>query len=118
MRSGAGLKGNSDDEKGKRVDRTARFTGTSGGTPFGGAALSQQLGTQAGQPRFRNKQLRKSPPSNDHQLNGIISRGRPTFASGALADETWRDPTSDGNGTYNKRMSELYQTVCFHPSSY
>lgn len=114
MRAPASFKSNSDDENNKRAGRKVRFTGGSGGAPLDAGPPSYQPKTQAGRAGFRNKQIRNNQtPNNTLQSNGVFG-GAPTTASAApVANQDWRDPTAEGNGTYNKRMSELYQTVCF-----
>jgi len=113
IRAAASSKGNSDDENHKRAGRKVRFNGSSGSAPFAAAAPSYQPKNQAGQPSFRNKQIRNNhTPNNTHGPNGV-SNGAPATASTPLTNQAWRDPTIEGHLTYNKRMSELYQTVCF-----
>ena len=114
-RAAASPRSNSDDENNRRAGRKVRFTGTSGGAPVGAVAPTSQPKTQAGPPSFHDKLLRNDQfPNNTHQANGLSSNAL-ARAEGALADKAWRDPTLEDTvlHDYNKRMSELYQTVCF-----
>lgn len=114
IRTAARSNTNSDDENNKRAGRKVRFTGSSDSAPLATTAPTYQPKTQTGQGSFRNKQLRNNHTSNNtHQANGV-SNGLSTTASPPPTKQTWRDPTvEEGSVTYNKRMSDLYQTVCF-----
>lgn len=113
-RGGASLKSNSDDEHNKHDGRKVRFAGSSASTPFVTSAVSRQVKAQAAQLGNRNNQQRSNKTSDTaRRPNRISSNGRRLSSPLSIADQTWRDPTIEGNASYTKRMSELYQTVCF-----
>lgn len=97
---------------GESNKRRIPFDGGSSSTPSAAGGLAQQAQTAAGQPRFRNKQLRNHTMPNGNPQANRASSSASSFGSGSLTmDQTWRDPNKENNAAYLKRMSELYQTV-------
>lgn len=111
VRGGPSSRNNSDDESKKGNARRSRF-GTATSSPISSAG--KQLKPSSMPNGFHVPRSGKSTSStsgnrSQHRSSPIL--GRP--ASPASSDQSWRDPTIEGNSSYQKRMSELYQTVCY-----
>ena len=115
-RGGASSRNSSDDEPKKNSVRRVRFaTETSSPLSLAGKQLRpspMQNGFHA--PRSGKNTSTTSRNTSQHRSSPSIGRS----ASSASSDQSWRDPTIEGNSSYPKRMSELYQTVCYPSINY
>ena len=74
--------------------------------PSAPAPKQQAMQTVHANISWRNGATTKIPQTGSHTSLDVSQ-----FPTTNTADQSWRDPTIEGTSTYQKRMSELYQTV-------